>query len=214
VHLFAGFDAAVEGGVRLQLSYADGTVVTETVPLVPAGPVFAPELPRLAAAQRLKEVDPAQGLHLALVHRLVSRYTDTRMVAKRADGERAQELPELHVVPHMLAAGWGGRGQMVCCRQTVFDVADAQSEASLDLAAPMPALPAMEALCLGAAAPRSAGRPHIAPATLVDALDERCAASFGRDGVPTALSALRAASPGWGRRGTAQRSSLLVGERP
>ena len=53
MHLFAGFDRPVDGEVRLELGYPDGTVLADAVRLVPAAPSCAPELPRLAAARRL-----------------------------------------------------------------------------------------------------------------------------------------------------------------
>ena len=45
---------------------------------------------------------------LALQHQLLTPYTNYLVVAERE--VKADDLPELHTVPQMLAAGWGGTG--------------------------------------------------------------------------------------------------------
>jgi hypothetical protein len=51
-----------------------------------------------------------ESLRLALNYQLLSRWTNFLVIAERAD--KAEDLPELHQVPQMLAAGWGGTAQV------------------------------------------------------------------------------------------------------
>jgi len=101
VHVFAGFAAPVTGEVRLNA----GPHFESVASLQPAP---EPEVPRLAAAARLVDASQADGLRLALDYQLLSRWTNYLVVAQRAD--KAQDLPQVQVVPQMLAAGWGGTG--------------------------------------------------------------------------------------------------------
>ena len=103
VHVFAGFERTVEGSVRLKVS--GGTDVT--APIFPANEI---EVPRIAAARRMEHATDAESLHLALDYQLLSRWTNFLVIAERAD--KAEDLPELHQVPQMLAAGWGGTAQV------------------------------------------------------------------------------------------------------
>lgn len=65
---------------------------------------------RLAGAVRLRETDnPEEARNLALKCQLVSKHTALFLVHER-EGEKSQELPELHQVPQMNAAGHGGFG--------------------------------------------------------------------------------------------------------
>ena len=66
------------------------------------------ELPRIAAAKRIERSTAEQGLQLALEYQLLSKWTNYLVIAERE--QKARELPELHQVPQMLAAGWGGVG--------------------------------------------------------------------------------------------------------
>jgi Ca-activated chloride channel family protein len=106
VHVFAGFGKAVEGSVRLKVS--GGTDVTATI-----SPANEIEVPRIAAARRMETATDAESLRLALDYQLLSRWTNFLVIAERAD--KAADLPELHQVPQMLAAGWGGTASVDCC---------------------------------------------------------------------------------------------------
>jgi len=102
VHVFAGFHQPVEGSVRLVVK-GTGDITT---PIISANEV---EVPRLAAAHRMAEVtdsEEADGQRLALDYQLLSRWTHFLVIAERTD--KAMDLPEVHKVPQMLAAGWGG----------------------------------------------------------------------------------------------------------
>jgi hypothetical protein len=116
IHAFAGFHQPLTGNVRLVIDGA-GEVV---VPVVPAQEA---EIPRIAAARRMAVAEEAEGLRLALDYQLLSRWTNFLVIAERAD--KAETLPELHQIPQMLAAGWGGTGMrtstgltLECCSDT------------------------------------------------------------------------------------------------
>lgn len=50
---------------------------------------------------------------LAVTYKLVTDETNFILVHERADAEKAQDMPEAHKVPQMLAAGWGATGSVV-----------------------------------------------------------------------------------------------------
>lgn len=119
VHVFAGFRDTVAGSVSLLVQGAGKATATIAI-------VDEREIPRIAASRRMELATDAEGLLLALEHQLLSRWTNYLVIAERAD--KAQDLPALHLVPQMLAAGWGGTGSIVqACRssdpQTRFSVA-------------------------------------------------------------------------------------------
>lgn len=62
------------------------------------------------------ELGTAQSLSaaqaLAVTYKLVTDETNFILVHERADAEKAQDMPEAHKVPQMLAAGWGGTGSV------------------------------------------------------------------------------------------------------
>jgi len=101
VQVFAGFLKPVDGIVKL---IVQGTCVV-TSPIVSANEA---QIPRVAAARRIAMAREEDGLHLALDYQLLSRWTNFLVIAERSD--KADDLPELHQVPQMLAAGWGGVG--------------------------------------------------------------------------------------------------------
>lgn len=69
------------------------------------------ELSRIAAALRMRDMTSAKDREaLAMQYQLVSSETNLILVYERAEAEKAEELPELHQVRPMLAAGWGGHG--------------------------------------------------------------------------------------------------------
>lgn len=69
------------------------------------------ELSRIAAAFRLHDMSRAKEREaLALEYQLVSSETNLILVHERIEAEKAQDLPELHQVRPMLAAGWEGNG--------------------------------------------------------------------------------------------------------
>ena len=102
-HLFAGDTVTVFAGFAgkgpSQLSFAGGATGS-----VVAAHADMPDVPRLAAHARigmLGETD--ESLALALRHQLLTRRTNFLVVAERK--EKAEDLPELQKVPHMMPAG-------------------------------------------------------------------------------------------------------------
>jgi Ca-activated chloride channel family protein len=99
VHIFAGFGKAIEGNVRITAKGSQDV-------LAPVSAGEEADVPRIAAARRMDTATDAESLRLALDYQLLSRWTNFLVIAERAD--KATDLPELHQVPQMLAAGWGG----------------------------------------------------------------------------------------------------------
>lgn len=124
VHVFAGFDAPVAGPVRLLVDGADEAAATIAV-------ADETEIPRIAAARRIESSTDTEGLRLALLHQLLSRWTNYLVIAERAD--KAAELPELQQVPQMLAAGWGGTGSIAKANLSRTGNAIAQGFACMSL---------------------------------------------------------------------------------
>ncbi|HAN48042.1 MAG TPA: hypothetical protein DCQ20_04050, partial [Nitrospira sp.] len=101
VHVFAGFSSSISGNVMLEVKGNDNIVT-------PISAVTEANLSRIAAARRIETATEKQGLELSLSYQLLSRWTNYLVIAERE--VKAGELPELHLVPQMLAAGWGGVG--------------------------------------------------------------------------------------------------------
>ena len=69
------------------------------------------ELSRIAAAYCLHDLAEAEAREaIALDYQLVTSETNLILVHERAESEKAEDLPELHQVRPMLAAGYGGNG--------------------------------------------------------------------------------------------------------
>ena len=111
----ARFDhAALAGEVTLEIETAEGDIARQALTIhapAAAGADAFSTVARVAAALRLKTQAPAAGLASALRYRLMSPWTNTLVIAERAEEQKAQELPALRQVPHTLAAGWGGTGR-------------------------------------------------------------------------------------------------------
>lgn len=82
------------------------------------------ELSRIAAAYRLNDLAEAKEREaIALAYQLVTSETNLILVHERAEGEKSEELPELHQVRPMLAAGYGGNGTVITeCRNAPLQV--------------------------------------------------------------------------------------------
>ena len=107
LHLFAGFSAQPSGDLALSVAKHGGGTTFIHVPLstqLTDGDL----LPRLAAARRLTALDETEARDLAVKYQLATEHTSFVVVAARADGEKATDLPATVAVPQMLAAGWGG----------------------------------------------------------------------------------------------------------
>ena len=107
------------------------------------------ELSRIAAALRLRDMTSAQDREaLAMQYQLVSSETNLILVHERAEAEKAEDLPELHQVRPMLAAGWGGHGTVAYSRsqtplrvmRTGSDNAPFMAESRINMSQSVPAV--------------------------------------------------------------------------
>ena len=117
VMAFAGFDSSITTDmVRLFARGADGKE-REIACAAPHGtPGADTRWARMAASRRLVNAEPDQALALALRYQLVTAQTNLFAVVERADGDKVDDFAVLDQVPHMLAAGWGGTGQVARTR--------------------------------------------------------------------------------------------------
>jgi Ca-activated chloride channel family protein len=99
------------GEIKAALQIEHGPSITETIALTHS-PQLADSLVRLAAATRLSQLSGQEYLDWSLRFQLITEETDYLITVERADADKAGELPELQVVPQMLAAGWGGTGSV------------------------------------------------------------------------------------------------------
>jgi Ca-activated chloride channel family protein len=107
VHVYAGISGEVPDTVSMGTADDEGNVTHVEAAVVTTD---WRELPRMAAAARIASPKTAEQdkLQLALDYQLLTGQTNLLIVAERAD--KAENLPELAKVAHMLAAGWGGTG--------------------------------------------------------------------------------------------------------
>jgi len=115
VHVFAGFKQAINDSVTLRTAVA-GQPITVTAATASA----ERELPRIGAAHRINGATQEQALALSLKYQLLSKWTSYLVVAER--DVKANDLPDLHQVPQMLAAGWGGTGAVSFIRKSASTV--------------------------------------------------------------------------------------------
>ena len=101
VHLFAGFKHPISGRVTLRTADLAQPIHVS----VPVTLITEPALPRMAAARRIANASENQALALSLKYQLLSKWTNYLVIAER--DSKAGELPELHQITQMLAAGWG-----------------------------------------------------------------------------------------------------------
>ncbi len=121
VILSAGLDVAADVNFA-DVSWIDAAGMAQQlrVPLRRLGAdATAPStLARMLAQQRLSGVaDVAAATRLAIDYQLVTEHSAIALVLQRAAGEQLDRLPELRVVPQMLAVGWGGTtdsGKIAC----------------------------------------------------------------------------------------------------
>lgn len=99
------------GEIKAALQIENGPSITETIALTQS-PQLADSLVRMAAAARLPQLAGQDYLDWSLRYQLVTEETDYLITVERAEADKASELPQLQVVPQMLAAGWGGTGSV------------------------------------------------------------------------------------------------------
>jgi Ca-activated chloride channel family protein len=106
IHVYAGFENGAPGSARLHMP--NTTVDTSAVSAI-AEPVDLPDVCRLAAHARIGMCkDEVEQVRLTVHYQLLTELTNFLVVAERL--EKADNLPMLHQVPQMLAAGYGGAG--------------------------------------------------------------------------------------------------------
>jgi len=112
IHVFAGFAAAPMSDVAMQLVPAGGGKPLAARATLPAAVDSCRTLARMAAAKRIESAEAESRLALALQYQLLTDATNFIVVHERAEGEKAADLPQLHQVAQMHAAGWGGVGSV------------------------------------------------------------------------------------------------------
>ncbi|NJM10878.1 MAG: VWA domain-containing protein [Synechococcaceae cyanobacterium SM1_2_3] len=113
LHVLAWFSQQPSGPATFTLAVGDNPPSTHDVDLQPwPTPETADTLARLAAAQRIPTLSAAEATDLAVKYQLVTAYTHFVMVDVCTEADKATTLPETRIVPHRLAAGWGGSGEI------------------------------------------------------------------------------------------------------
>lgn len=128
-HIYAGFSQPLAGDITLNYSLDEERDVQEVAHVSPWNGKPA-SLTRIAIAKRIQEMSsPMYGREpgsnrpmrmtkgrlakLAVQYNLATEYTHYLIVHERADGEKAENLPDVRQVKQMLAAGWGGSGTVM-----------------------------------------------------------------------------------------------------
>ncbi|NMF96158.2 VIT and VWA domain-containing protein [Aromatoleum toluolicum] len=130
--VFAAFPSEVAGTVTANLSFTEGEHVTSTAIRLDSVQNMDTEIVRVAAAARMAVLNETEQQEWAVRYQLVTDETDYIVTLARTADERPQDLPELHVVPQMHPAGWGGFGTVrssaavhgLTCESTAFTVAE------------------------------------------------------------------------------------------
>jgi Ca-activated chloride channel family protein len=122
VHMAAGFADAAPSRARL---VAEGFAGRDELASASIALRDDPSrtLCRMVAASRIAELPERDALALALEYQLVTRFTHLLLVHQRAEGAKATGFAELHRVPQMLAAGWGGTGTAVAAHLSMDSMA-------------------------------------------------------------------------------------------
>jgi len=128
-HVYAGFSQPLAGDIKLTYSLDEERDAQEVAHVSPWEGKPA-SLARIAIAKRIQEMSsPLYGREpgsdrpmrmtkgrlakLAVQYNLATAYTHYLIVHERADGEKAENLPDVRQVKQMLAAGWGGSGTVM-----------------------------------------------------------------------------------------------------
>ncbi len=112
-NIFAWFKERPEGKVEMRLTLPDGTERSLGAEIAASENEGSQDgsISRMVAALRLKGMeDEKMATELAVRYQLASRFTNYLAIVVREEGKKAEELPELHKIQQMLAAGWGGTG--------------------------------------------------------------------------------------------------------
>ena len=120
VNLFAYAKQVPSGKVRLMGRVDGGEMLDIACAVISPGVQVGTTISRMAVADRLqlKNTVLLVGLKsttrdMAVAYQLVTEQTNFLLVHQRAEEEKPNEMPELHKVSQMLAAGWGATGDSV-----------------------------------------------------------------------------------------------------
>ena len=110
-HVFAWLGQAAEGKLRLLGRLSEGSALQEiSVVALSHAPSLSDTLPRLAASVRCQSESAESSVQRAVDYQLITQETNFLLVHEREAGEKATDMPELHKVRQMMAAGWGRMG--------------------------------------------------------------------------------------------------------
>jgi Ca-activated chloride channel family protein len=106
-------DTVLPANITARLHFTDGS--SSVLPVPPSEAAGLDDsLWRIAAAARLPALRTSDERQAwAVRHQLLCRETDYLLTVPRPDDAKADGLPQLQIVPHMLAAGWGGSGSVL-----------------------------------------------------------------------------------------------------
>lgn len=123
INVFALLQQAPVGEIRL-LGVRTPRGDPEEIACTHFGAVVEPgdTLSRLAASLRLQSLksdeQAGEARQLAVAYQLVTDQTNFFLVHQRAEEDKPADMPDLHKVGQMLAAGWGGTGSVLYSRES------------------------------------------------------------------------------------------------
>lgn len=112
--VFAAFDQAPVGTATATFNFAGQPTAALVVPLA-TETTAADAIVRLGVKQHLPRVPQVHRQDWAVRFQLMTEETDYLIKVERADGEKAEDFPELQIQPQMLPAGWGGTSTVLTC---------------------------------------------------------------------------------------------------
>lgn len=112
--VFAAFEEAPHGDATATFNFSGQPTVALDVPLAIETTV-ADAVVRLGAKQHLGGIPQVHRQEWAVRFQLIMEETDYLIKVERAEGEKAEDFPELQIQPQMLPAGWGGTSSVHVC---------------------------------------------------------------------------------------------------
>lgn len=112
--VFAAFEEAIHGNATATFNFSGQPTVALDVPLAIETTV-ADAVVRLGAKQHLGGIPQVLRQEWAVRFQLITEETDYLIKVERAEGEKAEDSPELQIQPQMLPAGWGGTSSVHVC---------------------------------------------------------------------------------------------------
>lgn len=112
--VFAAFEEAPTGAAAVAFEFAGQPSSEIQVSLIHES-VAADAIVRLGVKQHLLRVPQVHRQDWAVRYQLMTEQTDYLIKVERAEGENAEEFPELQIQPQMLPAGWGGTSTVHVC---------------------------------------------------------------------------------------------------